>query len=196
MQPVKQTAAAAKVRDLQHRIDVMRSRLTAGEPSEHQHQHHQQQAADPLTDQLVLISDRVSGLLTGRDNLTALSARLTSVQDLLLLLPGDPESEERVSEQVLLLQQDVIREECAVYQDIGRLQPLLDSNHLTAAIESVESAVDLSDLTARTEAQAAAADQVRKETDQLMQFYADLMKCTDHLMSEWDKRLKRAEHKK
>lgn len=186
--PATESMSTTTIRDLQSRINRLNNRLTAGVTAH--------QTPDPLSDQLALVTSRVNDLLSGRQRLNALSVKLAEMQDLLMSPDLESEVDQKVGQELLLLQEDVIQEESVLYRKIQQLEPLLDSNHLSSGVESVTKSVDLMAITSETESQAAAAAQVRSETDQMIQFYSDLMKYTDFMLAEWDKRLKRGEQNK
>ena len=174
-----------QIRDLQTRINALTERLTSGIESHHHH------AADPLNDQLAAVATRVEELVTGRERLSAVSARLSDVEHL-LLVPDMGSSDPKVTQELLVLEEEIIREECVYYEEIKRMEALLSRNHLTAGVTD---AANMAHLTAASEEEAAEARDIRQETDQLMQFNADLTKCINDMLAEWDKRIRRIEKK-
>lgn len=189
------SSVSTQIRDLQSRINSLSERLTNGID-----QHHQHQAEESVSDQLVSVAGRVEELLTGRERLSVVAGKLTSMEHLLIAPSiGEDESlrDAKMSEELLLLEEQVIREESMYYEEIKRLQPLLDHNHLAESVSETESKSDvtITDLTTAAEDQAEKARQVRLETDQLMQFNADLSKCINDLLAEWDKKIRRIENK-
>lgn len=181
--------ATSRIRDLQTRIHSLSDRLTSGIDSHHHHHHH---AADPVNDQLVAVARRVEELTAGRERLTAVANKLAAMEHL-LLAPDIGDSDPKVTQELLLLEEEVIREEGVYYEQIRRNEGLLDRNHLTDVVS--EGSAVIADLTAVSEDQAERARQIREETDQLMQFNADLMKCMDDMLAEWDKKIRRIENK-
>lgn len=179
---MKLTPITAQIRELQYRINSLSDRLTSN-IDQHHHGHE-----ESLMKQLTDVSSKVETLLNGREKVTEVANKLASIESLLLMPDiASGESEAKVKEELLLLEEDVVRAEAVYYAEIKRLEPVLDQNHLSADLsEDV-----IADLTAKAEQDAAAARQIREETDQLMQFNADLNKCMDDMLAEWDKRIKR-----
>lgn len=180
-----------QIRDLQTRINSLSDRLTSGIESHHH-------VPDPLIDQLSSVARRVDELMSGRERLSLVSQRLAVIEPLLLVTDigsRDP----KVTQELLLLEEDVIREESLLYDEIKRMEPVLSRNHLVNGVAAVtdrsNGADGIAAITSRAEEQAGESRRVREETDQLMQFHADLVLCIDSLLAEWDKKIRRIEKK-
>ena len=188
---------ADRVRDLNRRIDALSERLTPGIMvglDHHQQQQYQQQQQEPLLQQLAMISRRVSDLMAGRERLSDVASRLAALEPLITAVAlttvpgaGGEAAESAAMNELLLLQEDVLREEDVYYRQIKAMEHV--GKKLTDAVGRVDGE-RLAAATLAAEQAAAEARKIRSETDALMSVYADMMKCMDSELSSWDKRLR------
>lgn len=166
------TPTSDRIRDLDQRITLLHQRLTAGQ---------RQPQNDPLVDQVIRVNSKVDDLCKSNGRIANLLSRMDLLEAVLTneshLCSGED------LDQTLLLEEDRIREESVYYKEIKKHEHLLDKNHLSDSVDT-----DLTERTAMAESLAKSAAQIRRETDTLMQAFADMSCTMAHVISDLNKR--------
>ena len=152
------------------------------------------QQQQTIIDSLVAVNNQISELTAGRERFHQVNLQLEQLENVLSHPEVlDLEYEEEANVQLVLLEENRLKHEALLYQEIDKLKSVLDSDNLRNHQELVPKLANIRALVIK---QSKDAEKIAAESRELVLYHHKLTETINTLLTAFDKKLKELERAK